>query len=257
MPDENVLVTGASSGIGLELARCFAESGSNLILVSRKADVLLQLMLQFRMEYGVEARALPFDLTDPTSPPLLFEQLQKENVPVHVLVNNAGFGAKGLFTELPLERQLEMIRLNAEALTHLTRLFLPDMLKRGRGGVLNVASTASFVPGPNMTVYHATKAYILSFTEGLAEELRGAGVTATCLAPGATDTEFQVEAGVEETWLFRRGVMTAEKVAAAGYRAFRKGQVVAVPGISNKAIASLVRFVPRALARKAAHFVQR
>ena len=169
---------------------------------------------------------------------------------VDVLVNNAGFGARGAVAELDAERQLGMIQLNVTALTHLTRLFLPPMLERRRGGILNVGSTAGFQPGPNMSVYYATKAYVLSFTEGLAEEVAGTGVKVTCLAPGATDTGFASEADMEGTRLFQLGTMTSEAVAEAGFNGFRAGKTLVVPGLKNKATAASVRFVPRAAVRK-------
>ena len=157
----------------------------------------------------------------------------------------------GTCHELPLEQQLEMVQLNVVALTELTRRLLPDMVARGRGGILNVASTASFQPGGNMAVYFATKAYVLSFTEGLSEELRQAGIRLTCLCPGPTATEFGVRSGVDQTLLFRLGTVSARYVAVRGYRAFRRGQVVKIPGLISWFVAFMIRFTPRWFVRMA------
>ena len=250
MKDETVLVTGASSGIGLHLARRFAADGSDLALVARSEDKLQDLAGTLREQHGISVHVLAKDLTRPEAPQELFDVLAAENVAVDVLVNNAGFGARGTVAELDVERQIGMIQLNVTALTHLTRLFLPAMLERRRGGILNVGSTAGFQPGPNMSVYYATKAYVLSFTEGLAEEVAGTGVAVTCLAPGATDTGFAEEADMEGTRLFQLGTMTSEAVAEAGFQGFRAGKTLVIPGLKNKASAFSVRFAPRAAVRK-------
>ena len=170
MSHETVLVTGASSGIGRELARCFAADGCKLILLARKRDVLNVLADELHRAYKTHAEVLPADLAEPAAPARIFEHLHKAGTRIDVLVNNAGIGIKGQFAELPLDRQLDIVQINLTALTHLTRLFLPAMIARRRGGVLNVASTASFQPGPGMAVYYATKAYVLWFTEAVAEE---------------------------------------------------------------------------------------
>jgi uncharacterized protein len=171
-------------------------------------------------------------------------------VQIDVLVNNAGFGLHGSFAELPLDRQLQMIQLNITALTDLTRRFLPGMLQRGRGGVLNVASTAGFQPGPLMAVYYATKAYVLSFSEALAEEVAGTALRISCLAPGATATEFADVAGMQKTRLFRAGAMNAVEVARAGYDGWQRGKVLVIPGVTNRLGAFSVRLAPRAMVRK-------
>lgn len=250
MPRETALITGASSGIGLELARCFATDGVDLVLVARREKALNQLARELGDAHGITAYVVPQDLADPEGPQAIFDRLDADGVAVDVLVNNAGFGARGTVAELDLERQLDMIRVNVTALTHLTRLFLPDMLSRGHGGVLNVASTAAFQPGPNMTVYYATKAFVLSFTEGLAEEVRNAGLTATCLAPGPTETPFADRAEMRGSMLFKLGTMDVADVARAGYDGFRDNRVLVVPGLTNKLGVLGVRFTPRALTRK-------
>jgi len=250
MSAETALITGASSGIGCELAKLFAAGKSNLVLVARRQEKLDQLAAELRRDYGVQVRVLAKDLADPQSPQAIFDALAAESVTVDVLVNNAGFGAVGPVAALPVERQMDMVQVNVMALTHLTRLFLPRMIERGRGGILNVGSTAGFQPGPNMAVYYATKAFVLSFTEALAEELVGSGVKATCLAPGPTATEFGVDSGMEKFTIFKFGTMNAKTVAQAGYRGFRCGKVIVIPGLTNKLGAFSVRFVPRAWVRK-------
>lgn len=253
---ETVLITGASSGIGLELARLFAADKSDLILTARNAERLEQLAAELRSAHGVQVRVMVQDLADPGAPAAIFERLRGEGVQVDVLVNNAGFGAVGRFVELPLERQMEMIQVNIAALTHLTRLFLPPMIERGRGGILNVASTAAFQPGPYQAVYFGTKAYDLFLTEALAEELAGTGVVVSCLAPGATATGFMAAAGAEHALLSRR-LMDARTVARAGYRGFRAGKLLVIPGLLNKLGALAVRILPRRMVRRIVMAIQK
>jgi hypothetical protein len=256
MATETALITGASSGIGRELARCFADGGADLVLVARREEALRTVADELESEHGITARVMPSDLAKPDAPQALFDQCAAEGITVDVVVNNAGFGARGPVAELDTQRQVDMVQVNVTALTHLTRLFLPSMLDRGHGGVLNVASTAAFQPGPNMSVYYATKAYVLSFTEGLAEEVHGTGVHVTCLAPGATDTEFVDRADMEDTTLFKLGAMTPDDVARAGYEGFRSNTTLVVPGALNKLTAASVRFIPRTVARRIAQSLQ-
>lgn len=256
MTGETVLITGASSGIGWELARLFAADKSDLILVARSHDKLERLAVVLRQQHGCQTRVMAEDLARPDAPQRIFDQLHRDGVHVDVLVNNAGFGAAGLSAQLPLQRQLDMIQVNLAALTHLTRLFLPAMIERGSGGVLNLGSVGSFQPGPIQAVYCATKAYVLSFTEALAEELAGTGVKVTCLAPGATLTGFAAVAGMENALLFKLGAMSARRVAQIGHRAFRAGRVLIVPGLGNRLLAFSVRFAPRWLVRKIARRLQ-
>jgi len=248
-PRATVRVTGASSGIGWELAKLFAADGSALVLVARRKEKLEELAGELT-RIGVTVRVVAEDLAQAAAPSRIFKSLCADGVAIDVLVNNAGFGARGDFADLTLDRQQEMIDVNVSALTKLARLFLPGMVERRRGGILNVASTAGFQPGPHMAVYYATKAYVLSFSESLAEEVRGAGVRVTCLAPGPTRTGFVAEAGMEGTRLFRLGAMSAAAVARAGHRAFRAGRTLVVPGLTNKIAAASVRFSPRPLVRK-------
>jgi uncharacterized protein len=255
MSIESVLVTGASSGIGRELAKRFAADGCRLVLVARSGGALESLAGELKLAHKTDARVVPTDLAQPEAPVRLLEHLRFIGIKVDVLVNNAGFGAVGQFAELPLGHQLAMLQVNVTTLTHLTRLLLPGMIERRRGGILNVASTASFQPGPGMAVYFATKSYVLSFSEALAEELAGTGVTATALCPGPTATNFRAAANASTTRPYDLSAMTAESVAKIGHQAFRRGQVVVVPGLRNRIFAFAVRFAPRAFVRKAVkHF---
>jgi short-subunit dehydrogenase len=250
MSVETVLITGASSGIGLELAKCFAADGCRLVLVARNGNALEALAAELRKAHKIQAQVITADLAQPEMPPRLMAHLQSAGLRVDVLVNNAGFGAQGKFAELPLGRQLEMLQVNITSLTHLTRLLLPGMIERGGGGVINVASTAAFQPGPGMAVYYATKAYVLSFSEAVAEEVAGTGVTITAVCPGPTATNFGAAANMHAIGLVKRISMSAEIVARQGHRAFRHGRVVVITGWRNRLPAFLVRLVPRAAVRK-------
>ncbi len=248
----NVLITGASSGIGADLARVFAREGHDLVLAARSRDRLDELARELRDGHGAAVRVLPTDLSVPGAAGTLHERVAREGLEVDVLVNDAGFGMRGRFVELDPARQLDMIQVNLVALTELTRLFAADMVRRGAGRILNVASTAAFQPGPLMTVYCATKAYVLSFSEALAEELRGSGVTVTCLAPGATETGFGEIAGVSATRLFRSGTMSSAAVAETAYVATRKGVALTVPGCRNRFLSASVRLLPIPMAARVA-----
>jgi len=257
MQNETVLITGASSGIGLELARCFAADKCRLVLVARNTGGLETLADELRRAHGIQALVLPADLARPEAPDHVIIELQRANVTVDVLVNNAGFGAHGDFAELPLARQLEMIQVNITALTELSGLLLPGMIERKRGGVLNVGSVAGFEPGPGMAIYFATKAYVLSFTEALAEELAGTGLTVTALCPGPTTTNFGNVARGSKERRFKSPKMSAEAVARIGHRAFRRGRVLCVPGLANHFLIFLTRITPRSFQRKIVKFFNR
>jgi uncharacterized protein len=247
---ETVLITGASSGIGLELARCFAADKSKLIIVARSTAALEKLAAELRAEQGIEVVVLTADLSLPETAQRIFQELSAQKIAVDVLVNNAGFGLHGKFLELPLPRQLEIVRVNISALTELTGLFLPAMIQRGRGGIFNVGSVAGFLPGPNMAVYYASKAFVLTFTEGLAEEMIGSGVTFSVLCPGPTESNFGNVARAGKSRHVQRVKMSAQAVAQAGYKKFRAGKTVYIPGIDNKLLAFSTRLAPRILARK-------
>lgn len=247
---ETVLVTGASSGIGLELAKCFAAEGCRLILVARNTPALESLAEELRRTFRVEARVLTADLRLPETPARMAAALKADGISVDVLVNNAGFGAHGQFNELSLQRQLDMLQVNMVALTELTGLFLPGMMERRRGGVMNIASLAAFQAGPRMAVYYATKAFVLSFSEALAEELKGRGVTVTAVCPGHTRTNFGVAANYAGASYLSKVAMSAEAVARHAHAAFRRGRCVVISGMRNRLLALLVRFLPRLVARK-------
>jgi uncharacterized protein len=254
-PDrKTALITGASFGIGLELTRIFAREGYNLVLVARTADRLRQLAAEVEKAHGTRSLILATDLTEPGAPAYVLDQTTRADIQVEVLVNNAGFGQYGMFAENDLEECLRQIQLNVTTLTHLTRLYLPAMIERGSGRILNVASTAAFQAGPLMAVYYATKAYVLHFSEALANELHGTGVTVTCLCPGPTATEFQKRANLEGIRLTKFGTMDAHTVAEDGYRALMAGKPVVISGFKNWLVAQSVRFAPRrmvtAVARK-------
>jgi len=255
---QTALVTGASGGIGWELARLFAAGGYDLVLVARGREKLEELATDLRNRYGAAVRVTPRDLSDPRSPDEVFQELESAGVVVDVLVNNAGFATFGPFAETDLGKELEELQLNVVTLTHLTKRFLPGMLARRRGGVLNVASTAAFQPGPLMAVYYATKAYVLSFSEALAEELRGTGVTVSVLCPGPTATGFSARADMESSRLFTgpMKVMDAAGVARAGYEGFRAGKRIVVPGLMNKLGAQSIRLTPRGLAARVVRAMQ-
>jgi uncharacterized protein len=251
------LVTGASSGIGLELATLLARDRHDLVLVARGRERLEGIARGLREEFSIAATVLALDLALPETPREIAQELDARRLLVDVLINNAGFGVYGLFRDTPLERELAMIQVNVAAPTHLAKLLLPGMLQRRRGRILNVASTAAFQPGPLMAVYYATKAYVLSFSEALANETAGTGVTVTALCPGPTITEFQKAAGLEATRLFRsRLVMKAPEVARAGYEGMMRGKSVVVPGAANFALVEALRFTPRRVVTAIARRIQ-
>ncbi|WP_114782867.1 SDR family NAD(P)-dependent oxidoreductase [Botryobacter ruber] len=251
------LITGASAGIGLELATLFAQNGHDLVLVARSEDKLQRLALKFAVKYKVYTLVLPQDLAKHEAPDHIFDALKQAGITVDVLVNNAGFGNYGYFRDTSLRKELDMMQVNIVALTHLTKRFL-DQLPNGRPGkILNIASTAAFVPGPLMSVYYASKAYVLSFSEALAEEQRNTNITVTVLCPGATETEFKERANLEGSGLFSMPFMAdAASVARAGYEGLMAGDVVVVPGLKNKLTALSARLAPRSFLRPAVKSIQ-
>jgi len=237
MNSQTTLITGASSGIGLELAREFAKNGHPVILTAPVENELTNIAREFEEMHGVWVRTIPQDLEEPDAAEKIFNSATKEGRSIDILVNNAGLGQRGKFWEYPVERDLSMIRVNLESTVRLTKLFLPAMLKRRHGRILNTASIAGFEPGPLLAVYHATKAFVLSFTEALGVELEKTGVTVTALCPGATDTDFFPKANMEQTKAFQKSkVMAPQEVARLGYKALMRGDRVYVPGAMNKAL---------------------
>ena len=248
---ETVLITGASSGIGLELARCFAKDKSKLILTARNLSALEKLATELREQYQVKVFALPADLSKPETPKKLFNELKDRGISVDVLVNNAGFGLHGNFSQLPLDQQMEILQVNIAGLVHLTGLFLPRMLKTKAGGILNVGSVAGFLPGPNMAIYYASKAFVLSFSEALHEEIRGTRVTVTNLCPGPTETNFSTVARSHRRRISQSKKMSAAEVARIGHSDFRNGKCLSIPGFKNALMTTLAgRILPRTIVRK-------
>ena len=248
---KTALITGASSGIGLELTRLFAADRYRLVLVARNRAALQQIGAELQRQHGIEVRIAPKDLAHPASPVELFQELQEAGVAVDVLVNNAGFGGSGPFLETDWHHEAEMIQVNIVALTHLTKLFLPQIVER-RGKVMNVGSVAAFLPGPYTAIYYASKAFVLHFSEALAEELDGTGATVTCLSPGPVETGFQKRA---HTGGASRGnaplYMDVKDVAAAGYEGLKAGKRIVIPGWKSQLLTNALRLFPRTTVTKA------
>jgi hypothetical protein len=252
MNKKTVLITGASSGIGRELAKVYAGEGWDLVLSARRTNKLEELGRELSAA-GSVSTVIPADLTDPGAPERIYDDITNRGIQIDLLINNAGFGLGGEFLSSDIKAVLGMLQVNIVALTALTRLFLPDMIKRGDGGIINVASTAAFIPIPLMAAYGASKSYVLSFSEALAEETRGSGVVVTALCPGPTITEFAKGAGIEGSLLFRLFGMDVRKVAEAAYRGHTRKKALVVPGLLNKLQAFLFpRISPRSLLPAAA-----
>ncbi len=241
------LITGASGGIGYELAGVFAREGWNLILVARGLSKMKVLAEKLTKSYGISVSVIGKDLSLAAAPRELFQETQLKGLQVDALVNNAGFGSYGLFSQSDLTTSTDMLELNVVALTKLTRLYLDPMLQNKKGWIMNVASTAAFQPGPLMAVYYASKAYVLSFSEALSNELKATGVSVTVLCPGATETGFRDAAQMGQSKLFKKRVMLADRVAREGYRGMMEHKVIVIPGLKNKILASSVRFSPRSI----------
>jgi len=240
------LVTGASAGLGAEFAKLCAAGGYDVVLVARSASRLDHLAADLVKTYAVDARPLPADLADPAAPPAIFAQLAGK--PVDILINNAGFGVRGPYAETDWARDSGLMQVNMAALAHLTKLFLPEMIRRRTGRILNIASTAAFVPGPFMALYYASKAFVLSFSEALANEVQGAGVTVTVLCPGPTRTEFAQAAGIGDSDLFHGRTMGAAEVARIGYDAMMAGKSSVIAGARNRWMIRGTRLVARSFA---------
>ncbi len=245
MPNRTALITGASSGIGAELARLCAAGGYDLVLVARGTAALEQLAGELSRAHGVAARALTADLADPGAPTAVFEQTRGQSI--DILINTAGFGLAGAFSETDWAAEARMIQVNVTALAHLTKLYLPEMIRRRSGRILNVGSTAGFVPGPFMAMYYATKAFVVSFSEAVANEAKGTGVTVTLFCPGPTRTEFARVAGTSDTRLFHGPTMSAAEVAREGYRAMMAGKAEQIAGARNRWMIRSARLAPRTM----------
>lgn len=250
MAKQTALITGASDGIGRELAKVFAREGYDLVITARSQNKLNELAGELQAQYGTQTRVIAMDLSQTGAPRAIFDELQHANVAIDVLVNNAGFASYGHFWDIDLEHELQEMQLNVVALTHLTKLFIKPMIERKQGKILNLGSTAGFQPGPLMAVYYATKAYVLSFSEALACEVEGTGVSVTVLCPGPTQSGFQKRADMGNSRLVQNGLMSSTEVAEQGYRALMQGKTISIPGLVNKVGTLLPRFTPRKMVTK-------
>lgn len=254
---KTALITGASNGIGLELARVHAQKGDNLVLVARSLDKLETLKKELEAKHSISVHNIGIDLSMADAAQKVFDETQSKGIQIDYLINNAGFGDFGMFAETDWNKEQQMIALNITTLTQFTKLYIKEMVKRKSGKIMNVASTAAFQSGPTMAVYYATKAYVLSFSEAVDNEVRDKGVTVTTLCPGATESGFQSAADMHESRLVKgRKLPTSKEVAEYGYKAMMKGQTVAIHGLMNWLMANSVRFTPRALVVKITRFIQ-
>ncbi|MBM3285171.1 MAG: SDR family oxidoreductase [Candidatus Aminicenantes bacterium] len=254
---KTALITGASSGIGAELCRLLARDGFDLVLVARDKERLLKLAAELKSQHRTHATVIAKDLSRGESAAEIYRELLDQGISVDILINNAGFNVYGRFAETDKLRELALLQLGVITPTELMKLFIPPMLERGYGRILNIGSTGSFVPGPLNSVYCASKAYLLSVSEAVHMELKGSGVTVTTVCPGAAASEFASRAGMKDTRVFRRRTMSCRAVARAAYRALRKQKRVAVPGLSNRLAVFATRLVPRRLTLWFAHFLMR
>lgn len=242
---ETVLITGATAGIGYEMSRLFAMNGYNLVIIARNQSQLQKLKQHWEDEFGVTIYAIQKDLSHPSAVEEIMDYLEEHNIEIDILINNAGFGLFGPFTETPIEQELKMIQVNIVALTQLTKCLLPNMIRKKRGKILNVASIAAFQSGPLMAVYYATKAYVLSFSEALTNELADHGVLVSVLCPGPTNTQFEKRANLKQSKLSKRNLMYPEEVAKIAFRQFMKGKTLIVPGATNWILVRSSRLLPR------------
>jgi len=250
MDKRYTLITGGTEGIGLEIAKLFAEDKHNLFIVARNRDKLEKTQNFFEKEYKIKVLILDIDLVVDNSCEKIYEFVDKNNIIVDNLINNAGIGSFGFFYEEEEGFEEKIININIIALTNLTKHFLKQMIKRGEGGILNVASTAAFVGGPKMAMYYSTKAYVLSLTEALHEEVKSLGIRVSCLCPGPVKTNFQEKAGVKKSEKMKKLMMSPEYVAIEAYKGFKKGKVIIIPGNKNKILVLGSKLLPRSLGRK-------
>jgi short-subunit dehydrogenase len=251
------LITGASNGIGLELALIHAAKGDQLVLVARNKSKLDELKIELENTYKISVYTIGKDLSAMNAGQEIFDETSNQQIHIDYLINNAGFGDFGMFLETDWNKEAQMIQLNITALTQLTKLYLKEMVKRGSGKIMNVASTAAFQSGPTMAVYYATKAYVLSFSEAIDNEVRDKGVTVTALCPGATESGFQAAAAMEESNLVKgRKLPTSKEVAKYGYESMMQGRTVAIHGFMNYLLANSIRFIPRAMVVKVTRKLQ-
>ncbi|MCF6172059.1 MAG: SDR family oxidoreductase [Bacteroidales bacterium] len=249
--NNTALITGASSGIGLELARLHAAKGDNLVLVARNKAKLDELKQELEATNNISVTTIKKDLSLPDAAREVYDETQEKNIRVDYLINNAGFGDFGLFYETDWEKELRMINLNITSLTQFCKLYLKEMIKRGSGKIMNVSSTAAFQPGPTMAVYFATKAFVLHFSEAIGNEVGDKGITVTALCPGATESGFPAAAGMgTDNFIDKKKIPTSKEVAAYGYKAMMKGKAVAIHGLMNALMVNSIRLTPRSLTVK-------
>ncbi|MBD7915594.1 SDR family oxidoreductase [Clostridium sp. Sa3CUN1] len=251
-----VLITGATTGIGYELAKLYAKEGNNLILVARDEERLSEVKEELDL-YNIKVYILPLDLSEDNSCEKVLDFVNKKNLSVDILINNAGIGSFGYLSEIEIEKELKLIDVNIRALTELTKMFLPTMISHGEGGIMNVASTAAFCAGPKMATYYASKSYVLNFTEALYEELKGSEIKVSCLCPGPVKTSFQEKSGIKKNEAAKKALMTPKEVAEIAYKDFKKGKLIIIPGFKNKLIILLNKLIPRALSRKIILFMNK
>lgn len=244
------LITGGSDGIGLELAKLFAENKHNLIIIARNKNRLEDIKNKFENEYGIKVEIIQCDLSVDKSYKKILKVVEEKKLIVDNLINNAGVGSFGFFCESEDGFEEKLININIISLTTLTKYFVKDMIKRKEGGILNVASTAAFVSGPKMSMYYSSKSYVLSLTEALHDEVKNLGVRVSCLCPGPVKTSFQEKAGIQKSEKAKKYIMDASKVAREGYSGFLKGKALIIPGYKNKLLVLGSRIIPRALSRK-------
>ncbi len=245
------LITGASTGIGKELAYIHAEKGGDLIIIARNQDKLIEIKKDLEQKYSIEVMQITKDLTKTEAPKEIYDEVTKASVKVDILINNAGFGNVGKFHELDYDRQISMINLNITALTAMTHLFLPSFIKENSGRIMNTSSTASFMPGPLQAVYFASKAYVTFFSNALSEELTDTNITVTNLMPGATETEFGATSGMDKTEMFKK-TASARTVAEDGYNAMMKGKIDVISGLTGmqKMMMAMIPFLPKKMLLK-------
>ncbi|MDS0525377.1 SDR family oxidoreductase [Clostridium sp. SHJSY1] len=244
------LITGGTEGLGMELAKLFAKDKHNLIIVARNEEKLSKVKNNIEKEFNVEVETLSVDLTVNNSCEEVYRFVEKNNFVVDNLINNAGVGSFGFFHESNIKREEKLIQININSVTKLTYYFLKSMIKRNCGGILNVASTAAFSAGPKMNTYYASKAYVLSLTESIYEEVKEYGVKVSCLCPGAIKTNFQSKAGIIKNDKSKSLLMSSKDVAEIAYKDFNKGRVIIIPGIKNKLLVFGNKLLPRSLVRK-------
>ena len=246
---EYVLITGASSGIGYELAKLYARSGQNLILIARNIDRLKKVESELN-KYNVEIKILSLDISKNYDIEKLFNYVEINNLNINTLINNAGIGTFGDFKEIEWEKEEALIDINIKSLTRLTKYFLPKILEYKSSGILNVASTAAFCSGPRMATYYASKAYVLNLTEAIYEECKDSGIRISCLCPGPVKTTFQDKAGIKKSESAKKYLMDAEEVAKITYKEFNKGKLIIIPGVKNKLLVLGNKFLPESISRK-------